>query len=48
MNHGVGTHSRISDLTDEDQVRKLFAGVKNDLGRLVRMTAVNGVGLRPR
>jgi NAD(P)-dependent dehydrogenase (short-subunit alcohol dehydrogenase family) len=32
--HGVGTHSWTSDLTDEDQVRKLFADVKNDLGRI--------------
>ena len=32
--HGVGSHSRTADLTDEDQVRELFAGVKNDLGRI--------------
>jgi NAD(P)-dependent dehydrogenase (short-subunit alcohol dehydrogenase family) len=34
LQHGVGPHSRTADLTDEDQVRELFAGVKNDLGRI--------------
>lgn len=32
--HRVGAHSRQTDLTDEDQVRELFASVKNDLGRI--------------
>jgi NAD(P)-dependent dehydrogenase (short-subunit alcohol dehydrogenase family) len=31
---GVGPYSRTADLTDKDQVRELFAGVKNDLGRV--------------
>lgn len=30
--HSVGVHSRQAELTDEDQVRALFAGVKADLG----------------
>jgi NAD(P)-dependent dehydrogenase (short-subunit alcohol dehydrogenase family) len=32
--HSVGAHSRQADLTDEDQVRALFASVKHDLGRI--------------
>jgi NAD(P)-dependent dehydrogenase (short-subunit alcohol dehydrogenase family) len=32
--HAVGQHSRTADLTDENQVRELFASVKNDLGRI--------------
>jgi NAD(P)-dependent dehydrogenase (short-subunit alcohol dehydrogenase family) len=32
--HGVGTQSLQHDLTDEDQVRDLFARVKRDLGRI--------------
>jgi NAD(P)-dependent dehydrogenase (short-subunit alcohol dehydrogenase family) len=32
--HNVGAHSRQADLTDEDQVRALFASVKHDLGRI--------------
>jgi NAD(P)-dependent dehydrogenase (short-subunit alcohol dehydrogenase family) len=30
----VGTHRLQSDLTDEDQVKELFAQVKQDLGRI--------------
>jgi NAD(P)-dependent dehydrogenase (short-subunit alcohol dehydrogenase family) len=32
--HSVGAHSLRHDLTDEDQVRELFAHVKKDLGRI--------------
>jgi NAD(P)-dependent dehydrogenase (short-subunit alcohol dehydrogenase family) len=32
--HSVGAHARQADLTDEDQVRELFASVKTDLGRI--------------
>jgi NAD(P)-dependent dehydrogenase (short-subunit alcohol dehydrogenase family) len=32
--HSVGAHTRQADLTDEDQVRKLFASVRSDLGRI--------------
>jgi NAD(P)-dependent dehydrogenase (short-subunit alcohol dehydrogenase family) len=32
--HRVGAHPRQADLTDEDQVRELFASVKHDLGRI--------------
>jgi NAD(P)-dependent dehydrogenase (short-subunit alcohol dehydrogenase family) len=32
--HGLGQYSQTADLADEDQVRELFAGVKNDLGRI--------------
>jgi NAD(P)-dependent dehydrogenase (short-subunit alcohol dehydrogenase family) len=32
--HHVGAHSRQADLTDEDQVRALFADIKHDLGRI--------------
>lgn len=32
--HEVGQYSRTADLTDEDQVRELFAGIKTDLGRI--------------
>jgi NAD(P)-dependent dehydrogenase (short-subunit alcohol dehydrogenase family) len=44
--HSVGPHSRTADLTDEDQVRKLFAGVKNDLGRIDVL--YNNAGLNDR
>lgn len=30
--HHVGAYSRQADLTDEAQVRELFASVRNDLG----------------
>jgi NAD(P)-dependent dehydrogenase (short-subunit alcohol dehydrogenase family) len=32
--HDVGQYSQTADLTDEDQARELFTGVKNDLGRI--------------
>jgi hypothetical protein len=32
--HRVGAHSRLADVTDEDQVRDLFASIKNDLGEV--------------
>lgn len=41
--HDVGDHSRQADLTDEEQVRQLFASVKNDLGRIDVL--YNNVGL---
>ncbi len=44
--HGVGPHSRTADLTDEDQVRELFAGVKNNLGRIDVL--YNNAGLNDR
>jgi NAD(P)-dependent dehydrogenase (short-subunit alcohol dehydrogenase family) len=44
--HGVGPHSRTADLTDEDEVRELFAGVKNDLGRIDVL--YNNAGLNDR
>jgi NAD(P)-dependent dehydrogenase (short-subunit alcohol dehydrogenase family) len=44
--HGVGPHSRTADLTDEDQVRELFASVKNDLGRIDVL--YNNAGLNDR
>jgi NAD(P)-dependent dehydrogenase (short-subunit alcohol dehydrogenase family) len=44
--HGLGPHARTADLTDEDQVRELFAGVKNDLGRIDVL--YNNAGLNDR
>lgn len=44
--HGVGQYSRTADLADEDQVRELFAGVKNDLGRIDVL--YNNAGLNDR
>jgi NAD(P)-dependent dehydrogenase (short-subunit alcohol dehydrogenase family) len=44
--HGVGQDSRTADLTDEDQARELFAGVKNDLGRIDVL--YNNAGLNDR
>jgi NAD(P)-dependent dehydrogenase (short-subunit alcohol dehydrogenase family) len=44
--HSVGAHSRQADLTDEDQVRELFARVKNDLGRIDVL--YNNAGLNDR
>ena len=44
--HAVGQHSRTADLTDEDQVRELFAGVKNDLGHIDVL--YNNAGLNDR
>jgi NAD(P)-dependent dehydrogenase (short-subunit alcohol dehydrogenase family) len=44
--HGVGPHPRTADLADEDQVRELFAGVKNDLGRIDVL--YNNAGLNDR
>jgi NAD(P)-dependent dehydrogenase (short-subunit alcohol dehydrogenase family) len=44
--HPVGAHSRLADLTDEDQVRELFAGIKNDLGRIDVL--YNNAGLNDR
>lgn len=41
--HGLGAHSLQHDLTDEDQVRELFARVKQDLGRIDVL--YNNVGL---
>jgi NAD(P)-dependent dehydrogenase (short-subunit alcohol dehydrogenase family) len=32
--HSVGAHSQQADLADEDQVRALFASIKNDFGRI--------------
>ncbi|HWH12089.1 MAG TPA: SDR family oxidoreductase [Solirubrobacteraceae bacterium] len=34
LDHGVGVQARQADLTDEDQVRELFASVRSDLGRV--------------
>lgn len=44
--HGVGPHPWTTDLTDEDQVRELFAGVKNNLGRIDVL--YNNAGLNDR
>lgn len=44
--HRVGAYSRQADLTDEDQVRELFASVKNDLGRIDVL--YNNAGLNDR
>jgi NAD(P)-dependent dehydrogenase (short-subunit alcohol dehydrogenase family) len=44
--HSVGAHSRQTDLTDEDQVRELFASVRRDLGRIDVL--YNNVGLNDR
>jgi NAD(P)-dependent dehydrogenase (short-subunit alcohol dehydrogenase family) len=44
--HGVGQHSRTADLTDEDQVRELFACIKNDLSRIDVL--YNNTGLNDR
>jgi NAD(P)-dependent dehydrogenase (short-subunit alcohol dehydrogenase family) len=44
--HGVGQDARTADLTDEDQVRELFAGVKSDLGRIDVL--YNNAGLNDR
>jgi NAD(P)-dependent dehydrogenase (short-subunit alcohol dehydrogenase family) len=44
--HGVGPHSRTADLSDEDQVCELFAGVKNNLGRIDVL--YNNAGLNDR
>jgi NAD(P)-dependent dehydrogenase (short-subunit alcohol dehydrogenase family) len=44
--HAVGEHPRIADLTDEDQVRELFADVKNELGRIDVL--YNNAGLNDR
>jgi NAD(P)-dependent dehydrogenase (short-subunit alcohol dehydrogenase family) len=44
--HSVGAHSRQADLTDENQVRQLFASVKNDLGRIDVL--YNNAGLNDR
>lgn len=44
--HTAGTHRLQSDLTDEDQVRELFAQVKQDLGRIDVL--YNNVGLNDR
>ncbi len=46
LEHHVGADSRQADLTDEDQVRELFAGIKNDLGRIDVL--YNNVGLTDR
>jgi NAD(P)-dependent dehydrogenase (short-subunit alcohol dehydrogenase family) len=46
LEHPVGSHSRLADLTDEDQVRELFADLKNDLGRIDVL--YNNVGLNDR
>ncbi|HEX3834654.1 MAG TPA: SDR family NAD(P)-dependent oxidoreductase [Solirubrobacteraceae bacterium] len=32
--HSGGAHSRRAELTDEDQVREVFASIKNHLGRI--------------
>jgi NAD(P)-dependent dehydrogenase (short-subunit alcohol dehydrogenase family) len=42
----VGAHARQADLTDEDQVRLLFASIKNDLGRIDVLC--NNAGLNDR
>jgi NAD(P)-dependent dehydrogenase (short-subunit alcohol dehydrogenase family) len=44
--HSVGAYSRQADLTDEDQVRSLFASVHNDLGRIDVL--YNNAGLNDR
>jgi NAD(P)-dependent dehydrogenase (short-subunit alcohol dehydrogenase family) len=44
--HDVGAHARQADLTDEDQVRELFASIKNDLGRIDVL--YNNAGLNDR
>lgn len=44
--HTVGAHTRQADLTDEDQVRALFASVKNDFGRIDVL--YNNAGLNDR
>jgi NAD(P)-dependent dehydrogenase (short-subunit alcohol dehydrogenase family) len=43
LEHRVGAHSRLADLTDEDQVRELFASIKHDLGSIDVL--YNNVGL---
>jgi NAD(P)-dependent dehydrogenase (short-subunit alcohol dehydrogenase family) len=44
--HDVGAHARQADLTDEDQVRRLFAGIKSDIGRIDVL--YNNAGLNDR
>jgi NAD(P)-dependent dehydrogenase (short-subunit alcohol dehydrogenase family) len=44
--HSVGAHARRADLSDEDQVRELFASVKRDLGRIDVL--YNNAGLNDR
>ena len=44
--HEVGAYARQADLTDEDQVRRLFASVRDDLGRIDVL--YNNTGLNDR
>jgi NAD(P)-dependent dehydrogenase (short-subunit alcohol dehydrogenase family) len=44
--HAVGLSSRLADLTDEDQVRELFAGVRDDFGHIDVL--YNNAGLNDR
>jgi NAD(P)-dependent dehydrogenase (short-subunit alcohol dehydrogenase family) len=44
--HDVGAHARQADLTDEDQVRRLFAGIKSDIRRIDVL--YNNAGLNDR
>lgn len=46
LEHSVGVDPRRADLADEDQVRDLFAGIKQDLGRIDVL--YNNTGLNDR